>query len=213
MTRKALSSLSIGPEYGNGPERLLALVIAVVLAVATLTGCGYFQDDPRVNRLFTLFITTSDLPAGWWRVGGGIGDAEGEGVVSRWVQFQGAPEAEFPSVLVWQELSDYPDTERAARAYAEQVTAYFPTEDWVWPEQIEFHSQADQFHFACLAGQIRVFDGLHEKARSHHSCTAIGQYGSIVSILHANVFEDEWLTFDDLQRLLESADARLTSQP
>ena len=211
--RRAFSLLSIGPKCEEDSERLLVLVKVAVLAVAILTACDFFYEDPRVMRLFPLFISTSDLPSGWWRTGGGIGDAEGEGVISRWVQFQGAPEEEFPSVLVWQELADYSDPEQAARTYAERVAAHFPTENWIWPEQVDFHSRADQFHFACLEGQIRTFDGTHEHVRPYHACTAIGQYGSIVSVLHANVFEDEWLTFEDLQHLLELADTRLASQP
>jgi len=212
MMKRAFLLLSVAPKREEDSKRLFALVTVVVLAVVILTACDFLYEDPRVKHLFPLFITTSDLPSGWWRTGGGIGDAQGEGVISCWVQFQGVPEEEFPSVLVSQELADYSNPEQATRAYAQQLAAYFPTKNWVWPDQIEFHSQADQFHLACLKGKIRTFDGMHEHIRPHHACTAIGQYGSIVSVLHANVFENEWLTFEDLQRLLETADTRLASQ-
>jgi hypothetical protein len=195
-------------------ERLLGFLGIALFGGALLTGCGDMcHPNPRLERLFPLFITKSDLPVGWYRVGGDISrrDRENEGVIARQVKFAGVPEEEFPSVLVSQELIDYPDLGQAARAYAEIVEEEFPVEKWTWPEQIQFESKADQFRLACVERRIDIHGEVDERFRGSYFCRAVGRYGSIISVLHANVFKDQWLTFDDLKRLLEAADTRLAS--
>jgi len=195
-----------------GREKLLVFLAIALFSSALLTGCG--KPNPRLERLFPLFIHTTDLPSGWYRDEGGIGprDREGEGIISRWVQFRGVPEKEFPTVLVIQELIDYPDLDQAVRAYAEIVEEEFPVEKWTWPEQIQFESKADQFRLACVERRIDIHGEVDERFRGSYHCTAVGRYGSIISVIYANVFKDQWLTFKDLQRLLEAADIRLASQ-
>lgn len=196
-------------------EKLLGFLAIVLFSGALLAGCGdVCHPNPRLERLFPLFIRTTDLPSGWHREGGGIGDRdrESEGIISRWVQFRGVPERELLGVLVWQELIDYPDFDQAAQAYAQIVEEEFPVEEWTWPEQVRFESKADQFRLACLDVQATYVD-VDERYWGSYHCTAVGRYGSIISVIYANVFKDQWLTFDDLQCLLEVADTRLASQP
>jgi hypothetical protein len=196
-------------------EKHLGFLAMALFSGVLLTGCGdVCHPNPRLERLFSLFIHTTDLPSGWHREGGGIGDRdrEGEGIISRWVSFRGVPEKVFPTVLAWQELIDYPDFDQATSAYAEIVEEEFPVEEWTWPEQIQFESKADQFHLACLERRVDIHGEVDERFRGSYHCRAVGRYGSIISVLHANVFKDQWLTFDDLQRLLEAADTRLASQ-
>lgn len=185
----------------------IALFISVLLV-----GCG--EPNPRLEHLFSLRIRTTDFPPSWHRESGGIGDREreSEGIISRWVSFRGAPEEELLGVLAWQELIDYPDLGQAAHAYTEIVEEEFPVEEWTWPEQIQFESRADQFRLACLDVQATHVD-VDERYWGMYYCTAVGRYGTIISVIHVNVFKDEWLTFTDLQRLLEAADTRLASQP
>lgn len=187
----------------------MALLSSMLLMTMFLVSCG--ESDPRLDRLFSLRIQASDLPAGWQREKGGVGDRDSkdEGVISRWVQFRGAPEQEMLGVFVWHELTDYPDPKQAASGYAEMVELEFPVNDWTWPEQVEIEDRADQFQLACLEWRVGIYDD--ERRKGSYSCAAIGRYGTIVSIIHANVFQDQWLTFEDLQHLLEAADARLAT--
>jgi hypothetical protein len=196
-------------------EKFLSFLAITLFTSALLAGCGdVCHPNPRLERLFSLFIHTTDLPSGWHREGGGIGDRdrEGEGIISRWVSFRGVPEKVFPTVLAWQELIDYPDLDQATSAYGEIVEEEFPVEEWIWPEQIQFESKADQFHLACLERRVDIHGEIDERFRGSYHCRAVGRYGSIISVLHANVFKDQWLTFSDLQPLLEAADTRLASQ-
>jgi hypothetical protein len=117
----------------------------------------------------------------------------------------------FPTVLAWQELIDYPDLDQATSVYAEIVKKEFPVPDWTWPEQVHFESQADQFRLACLERRVDIHDNVDDRFRGSYLRRAVGQYGTIISAIHANVFKDQWLTFADLQHLLEAADARLAA--
>jgi hypothetical protein len=193
-------------------EKLLGLSSIALLIGALLAGCS-IESSPRLEHLFSLQIRTTDLPSGWSVDGVGIGDRdrENEGVISRWISFRGVPEEVFPTVLAWQELINYPDLEQATNAYDEIVEEEFPVEEWVGPEQVHFESQADQFRFACLERRVDIHDNVDERFRGSYFCRAVGQYGTIISVIHANVFKDQWLTFDDLQHLLETADARLAA--
>jgi hypothetical protein len=191
--------------------RLLKVCSIALFVSAFLAGC--VESSPRLERLFSLHIRTTDLPSGWYHDAGGRGDRdrENEGIVSRWVQFRGS-RTKLAGVLVSQELIDYPDLDLATESYAEIAGQEFPAENWIWPEHIQFESKADQFRLACLA--VEAIDGeLDNVYAGMHHCTAVGRYGTLVSVIYANVFRDQWLTFDDLQRLLEAADARLADQP
>jgi hypothetical protein len=192
-------------------KRLQGLLGIALLLGVLIVAC--IESDSRLDRLFSLHIETTDLPEGWYRNKGGIGDRDrkSEDTISRWVAFQGVPEQEMLGVFVRHELTDYPDPDQAIRAYTEIVKEEFPVKEWTWPEQVHFESRADQFRLACLEWQMGIYDD--ERLRGSYSCRAVGQYGTIISVIYANVFQDQWLTFEDLQRLLEAADARLASQP
>lgn len=197
----------------SGEKRKLPNIWSfVLLASVLLSGCD--KSSPRLDRLFSLRIQTTDLPDGWYREKGGIGDrdSESEGIISRWVQFRGVPEAELPGVLVIHELIDYPDLDQATTAYGEIVEEAFPVEEWIWPEQIQLYRGADQFYLACLDIQA-AYEDADERYWGMYHCTAVGRYGSTISLLYVSVFQDQWLTFEDLQRLLEAADARIADQP
>jgi hypothetical protein len=192
--------------------KLLGLSSMALLISILLTGC--IESSPRLDHLLSVQIQTTDLPAGWFVDGVGTGDRdrEDEGILSRWIQFRGVSEAVFPSVLVIHELTDFPDLDQATNAYVEIAKGEFPVEEWVWPEHVHFDSQADQFRLACLDVQANYAD-VGERYYGMYHCTAVGQYGTIVSVIYASVFKDQWLTFADLQHLLKAADVRLAGQP
>jgi hypothetical protein len=197
---------------GEG-EKLLMAWGSILFISMLVTGC--VESNPRLEDLFLLQVRTADLPSDWFVDGVGIGDRnkESDRIISRWIQFRGVPEAVFPTVLAIHELTDYPDLDQATCAYAEIVKEEFPVQDWTRPEQVHFESQADQFRLACLERRVDIHDNLDERFKGSYFCRAVGQYDTTVSVIHANVFKDQWLTFEDLQRLLEAADARLAEQP
>jgi hypothetical protein len=179
-------------------RRLVYLTLLAIFAFTT--GCSLLpRQDPRLEHLFTLFIEPSDLPQGWRHDWSGI--EEVEGAISRTYLFRGSNDPDKLYVNVSQQLAMYPDAASAAAAYPGWVSREFPTAVWNPPPQLTFQSKADQFDLKCM--------DVHINDRLTHSCRALGRYGDVISSIYANVFEDEWLTFEDFERLLERADERL----
>ena len=195
---------------GLGQE-LTALSMTVLLIFILAVGCG--EQDPRLHRLFSRMVKQADLPSGWFVAGGGVDDRDqpDKGILARWIEFRGVPESVYPTVLAIHWLIDYPDGDQARAAYEQAVTEEFPVSAWVWPEQVQITSQADEFRLACLERNVEIYSNLDERYRGSFFCRAVGRYGTTVSIIYANVFEDEWLTYADLQHLLEVSDARMAT--
>jgi hypothetical protein len=180
------------------PRRLIYLGVLAIFAFTT--GCDLLpRQDPRLEHLFTLFIEPSDLPQGWRHDWSGI--EEVEGAMSRTYLFRGSNDPDKLHVNVSQQLTMYPDATSAAAAYPDWVSAHFPTQTWKPPLQITFRSRADQFDLKCMDFCVN--------GHLTHSCTALGRYGNVISLIYANVFDDKWLTFEDFEHLLERADERL----
>jgi hypothetical protein len=185
----------------NKTFRRRSLFYISLLAIVTFAiGCSVLPaQDPQLERLFPLFIGLSDLPPGWQRGRAKIEDVEG--AISRTYFFLGSEDPDKLYVAVSQQLAIYPDVARATTAYPGWVSREFPTAVWNPPPQLTFQSKADQFDLKCM--------DVHINDRLTHSCRALGRYGDVISSIYANVFEDEWLTFEDFERLLERADERL----
>lgn len=191
-------------------RKRLALSLLALLTTISLSAC--LESNQRVEQIFPLFIQPMDLPSGWYydTTGAGIGrlDNERQGVISRYHTYRGTRDRDLLEVHVSQEIILFPDADQAARAFVTLAEREVPTENWIWPEQIQFESQADQFLLVCLDLE-HVFGDGHESLESH-ACAVVGQYGSVVSVIEANIFPDKWLTFEDFQKLLTMADTRLT---
>ena len=181
----------------------LSMISLLLLVGALLQGCADGFNE-RLDRLFSLQLRASDLPSGWQRERGVVGrwDEEDKGILSRTVGFLGVPERQRAGVLVTQELIDYPSAAQAEDAYPDIVQAEIPVKSWTWPEQIGFRFQADQIQVSCAQDV---------DSPETTSCRSVARYGNYVSIIWANVFEEQWLTMDDLERLLESVDARMAA--
>jgi len=179
------------------------MINLVLLVGALLQGCVNGSSD-RLDRLFALQLRTSDLPPGWQYARGAIGewDQESKGILSRTVVFLGVPERQRAGVVISQELIDYPSAAQAENAYPDIVQAEIPTKSWSWPEQVNFRSQADQIQVACVQDP---------DSAGTTWCRSAAQYGNYISVIWANVFEEQWLTMEDLERLLESVDARMAA--
>ena len=175
----------------------------LILLSVLLIGCANDSND-RLERLFDLRLSASDLPAGWQLAHGGRGrlDQEREGVLSRSVFFRGVPERQRADVFVRQELIDYPSANQAADTFADIVRMEIPNNGWSWPEQVDFPYRTDQIEVACTQDP---------DSPGTTWCRSVAQYGNFVSIIYANVFEDRWLTMEDLERLLESIDKRMAA--
>ena len=181
----------------------LGILSLLVLGCLLLAGCTSDAND-RATRLFSLLLRASDLPPCWQRTRGVIGDwdQESKGIISRSVGFRGVPEQQRGDVLVSQELINYPSAAQAGEAYPSIVRVVIPTKSWSWPEQVSFRSQADQLQVACVQDP---------DSPETTWCSGVAQYGSFISVVRANVFEEQWLTMEDLERLLESVDARMAA--
>jgi hypothetical protein len=188
------------PSALNKAFRRRGLVYLGILVIIASIGCSVLPlEDPRLDRLFSLFIDLSDLPPGWHR---GMARIESvEGAVSRRYFFLGSDDPDKLYVAVSQQLAIYQDAAGAAAAYPRWVSEEFPAPDWKPPPQLTFQSKADQFDLKCM--------DVHIDGRLTHSCTALGRYGDVISLIYANVFEDKWLTFADFERLLQRADKHL----
>ena len=178
--------------------RMLGFLLFVSLL---LMACNN-DANQRAKRILALQLRAADLPQGWQRTRGAIGDwdQEREGIISRSIGFLGAPEEQEVGALVTQELIDYPSTTQAGDAYQEIVADVIPNEGWTWPEQVSFQSQADQINLAC-----------RRASPENSRCRSVAQYGHYISIIRANVFTDQWFTMEDLGRLLASIDARMAA--
>jgi hypothetical protein len=177
-------------------------MLGFLLFVSSLLVACNNDANERARRILDLQLRASDLPPGWQRTRGAIGDwdQEREGIISRSIGFLGAPEEQEVGALVTQELIDYPSTTQAGDAYQEIVSDVIPNEAWTWPEQVDFQPQADQIHLAC-----------RRASPENSRCRSVAQYGHYISIIRANVFTDKWFTMKDLDRLLESIDTRLAA--
>jgi hypothetical protein len=199
MTHQIRANDPLGKER---PWPTVARVFFFLLLVSVLLlGCTSDANE-RAHRITTLYLRASDLPPGWQRSDGGIGDwdQEREGVISRSLSYYGAPRDQVLGVLVTHELVDYPSATQAKDAYPKVVQAEIPTEAWTSPDQVHFESQADQIRIACLPASAQTT-----------LCRSVAQYGNYISIIYANVFTDKWLTMQDFERLLESIDTRLAA--
>ena len=190
----------LGAQVSRSATRVGILGL-LLLASALLPACTSDANE-RATRIFALLLRASDLPPGWQRDRGGRGrfDHESEGIISRFVVFLQAPERQGAGAPVWQELIDYPNTNQAADAFAGIVRIEIPDNGWTWPEQVDFPYRADKLEVACVP---------QPSSPETTWCTSIAQYGNYISVIYANVFEEQWLTMEDFERLLVAADARL----
>jgi len=210
-------AFSCGPRGGGGDTMMcdvlrirvsrravrLGIFSLLVAGSVLLVGCTSDAND-RATRLIALLLRASDLPPGWQRDRGGRGrlDQEREGIISRFVVFLRVPERQRAGAPVWQELIDDPNTNQAGDTFADIVRMEIPNNGWTWPEQVDFPYRADQIEVACTQDP---------DSPGTTWCTSVAQYGNFVSIIYAHVYEEQWLTMEDLERLLESIDKRMAA--
>jgi len=148
-------------------------------------------------------IQLADFPAGWRRDGGMVVDVEA--AVSRSVSFRGPAGTDRYSVLASQQIVVYASSDAAGDVFPGLEDEWFPTARWTPPEQLRYESTtADRFRFECLPVTISGVPA--------HACRAMGQYGDIVSILLANVFEERWFTWQDMEHVLKGIDERMDAE-
>ena len=81
----------------------------------------------------------------------------------------------------------------------------YPTASWISPEHLNYESMvAEQFRIGCIAVKIEGVPA--------HSCKVIGQYEDMISILYANIFEDQWFTWQDMERVLRAIDDGMAAE-
>ncbi len=176
----------------------------LVTMCAAATGCLAVQTPTEAEaRIFAAMIWPSDLPQGWREAGAEIEDVED--AEARVYSFQGPAGSERHSAVVTQHVTVYFSTKAAEEGYRVTETRWFPTAARVAPPQLPFDSAfADQFRFGCISATVNQIP--------LKSCTATGRYDDMVLVFHANVFEDRWFTWDDLEHVLQVVDERMAAQ-
>lgn len=175
----------------------------MVALCALLSGCLFTKPSETEERIFRVMAQLSDFPQGWRRVNSRVENAEG--VQKRVWFYAGPPDTEKHAVLVSHHIGVYIDSDAAQNAYPSVVTEEFPTARWTSPARWSYQSPvADQFQIKCMQVQV---GGVPTS-----SCRVIGQYGDMISVLYANVFEDQWFTWEDMERVLKAIDERMAAE-
>ena len=186
------------------------IVICVVLGLTLLWVILIAIGDRAVESLKASFptptllethlrearIMPADLPAGWRLAGESYDDIPGA-LTAFTVAYNGAPGKSW--VKVSQQVTIYPNVTSAAMAYQETLQSF--SKSWISPPGLTFTGNADEMYITCIPAYI---DGLHI-----YSCVAVGLYGDTLSTLWANVFEEQWLTMGDFEKVLEAMDRRV----
>ena len=180
------------------------LILACVVIGVLGGGClPVPQPSDAERRIFETWLQPTDFPQGW-QAERGIAEDE-EGTVCRVRYFTMSANLDKYSVLVSHRASVYADSGTASDAYSGLEARWFPTSIWVEPRQLQYQSPtADHFRLGCMPVSL---GGLPA-----HSCRAVGQYQDMTSVLLANVFEDRWFTWADLEHVLQVIDERMAAQ-
>lgn len=158
--------------------------------------------SPDLELLFDVKLQVEDLPPGWVREGASFvetpgGEGRGFGFVL----------ASAPQELSWVRIGElvfvYESEELARERYSEEVELFSLSGMWEEVPELMFSHHADEIEVACMETSVN-------RVR-HQSCTAVARYGQVVTVIMASVFEDQWLTMDEFQGVLEAADRRATA--
>jgi len=172
--------------------------------IVLITGCLPVPEPTDAEqRIFDTWLQLMDFPQGWQAERGTAEDEEG--IVCRVRYFTMSADLDKYSVLVSHGVSVYADSGTASDAYSGLEARWFPTSIWVEPEQLQYQSPtADRYRLGCMPVSIGGIPA--------HSCGAVGQYHDMTSVLLANVFEDRWFTWGDLEHVLQVIDERMAAQ-
>lgn len=193
--------------------RRLVPTIAVLLCLAYLGSACSIGRSPSESdetteirrRINQWMINATDLPLNYAQAR--FTDIEDPVGVGRAVTYHGANPVTQSWVNVSQFIVVFPDAESSIAGYERYLAKAIPpayADSWPMPPELEdLEARADQLAGGCYSVQI---DDLPMRG-----CRIVGRYGTVVTELYANVFEDRWLTMAELRRLLERADARLAA--
>lgn len=182
--------------------RLRHLIVFLILCIL-MTGCLSSENAEIEKRISRASIQVSDLPFGFQRGRAVIKNTD-DTLSQAWT-FRKTPSNQNTFVLVSQQIILYADASAAHDAYSALKRQIFPTSDWVGPAQLSYETSiADQFHFACIPSEL---DGIPA-----YTCSALGQYGDMTSVLYANVFQSQGFTWEDMERVLGAIDDRMAAE-
>ena len=176
----------------------------LALAVFALSSCVPPGPTEAEQRMFQVRLLPVDFPIGWKDQNDVVEDIEGALAARTWAFVS---RASTPSLHIGAAHMTivFPSTEVAANAYPNLAAKWFPNAKWIAPQQLSYvGSSADRFKLACLPSEINGITA--------SSCRAIGQYGDLMSIFIANVYEDRWFTWTDLEHVLQVIDERMAAQ-
>ncbi|MBN1877900.1 MAG: hypothetical protein JXA33_27005 [Anaerolineae bacterium] len=178
----------------------LSLIGGVWLLVGTMViqtlKANLPTPTPLMARLRAAQITLADLPAGWQRTGEYSEDIP-DSLLAAILVYSGIQDKDWMKTS--HELILYPNEESAETAYQEEISTFGP--GWVSLPGLTFEGKADSVYIACVPGYI---NGI-----AHYACEAVGLYEDTLSILRADVFEEQWMTMVDYEAALAAMDRRV----
>lgn len=180
-------------------NHLLSTILLASLLLLRLTACVKVNQDPEVDYLLAHLIDINDVPSGWQYCCARICEVPGAKCRSR--AYYGPKGEDEMWVIISQELSLFPGLSAAEEAFLAQVQETIPTSAWYTPEPLVALDQSDHVTVACMEAKVN--------GQFHYACSAVGQYGRVVSVVRANVFPDGEPTFDQFIDLLEAVDRKL----
>ncbi len=180
-----------------------SITAALLVGLLLLNACVRYDTPQSTLRRFALgLIDATDLPLGWgYRSLGTVEVANG---VGRSVTLHGVNPRTMPFVNVGQNLVIYDNEVESIAAYEKTVSETIPppyAHVWLQPPELDFRGHADQITIACMSVSINGIPA--------QSCSVIARYGELVTHLHAQVWEDRWLTMAQFRRLVKRLDKRM----
>lgn len=200
--------LRVSPGLRQAP--VMAFMICLLLLGSACANDGRQSQngtdaDELRRQIDQWLINATDLPLNYAQAR--FTDIEDPVGVGRAVTYHGANPVTQSWVNVSQFIVVFPDAESSIAGYERYLAKAIPpayADSWPMPPELEdLEARADQLAGGCYSVQI---DDLPMRG-----CRIVGRYGTVVTELYANVFEDRWLTMAELRRLLERADARLAA--
>jgi len=176
--------------------------LAACDAPARLPG-DYYTPESDTNRIERGMMDAADLPFGWSRRDLGVPD-DAKGGIARYRDYQGPPRSTMLFVRAGQTIFLYPNEADSQRAYAKIIAEEIPiayVDQWSRPSELDFSARADAITIGCISGVINDMP--------NQLCSFIARYGQLVTVIHAQIFDDRWLTMAQFRHLLERVDAKM----
>lgn len=185
------------------------MLLFVLLCMVIIVACHcseILSEDQDLQRINDSFLTSDDVPEGWFL--DYYSRKLREGVTVHYIQFRpdevkDQPELDF--IFVAQEIAVYARETEAKAAYQEKWKRTMPCIVMGQkPSEINFQSGADEFEIGCLYSTLVT--------QPENFCEAVARYDRLILHLILKTWDEDdkeqWFTWADFERVLEAMDRR-----